>query len=278
MKYENRLPPEGINVGKTSVLGEVIALLLGFALLVALLVIVLYFAGGQLAGHVPFSWEKSLTRHIAASVSAEDARTATLQRLANQLAKGASLPEDMAFTIKYVDDREVNAYATLGGVIYMHRGLVERLHSENAIAMVLAHEMAHVIHRDPARAMGGRLLVSLTLNMIGAVIGTGSLNQLAGTTGSLALLSFSREDEHRADLLGLDLVGRHYGHIAGTEEVFRELAAYEAKLGVSIPEFLSDHPETASRNETLRQEAEKMGFPVDGTLTPVPASLRSDKE
>ena len=278
MGYENRLPPEGINVGKTNVLAEVFFMLLGFALSVVALVVFIYISGSFLATYTPFSWEASLARYFVSDAAAVDERSVHLQKLADTMAQNVSLPEGMIFQVQYIDDAEVNAYATVGGVIRLHRGLLERLHSENAIAMVLAHEMAHVINRDPAQAAGGRLMVALTLNLLMGVVGLDGLDSLAGSSSSLALLTFSREDERQADILGVQLVGSHYGHVGGVTEVFKELAAYESQHGLSVPEFMSSHPETEGRNATLREEAQKLGIPLDGALTNAPASLRSSRK
>lgn len=278
MGYENRLPPEGINVGKTNVLAEMLWLLVGFALSVALLVGFLYVAGGLLASYIPFSWEAKLAGRFSGYNASlyNDPRSQLLQKLADNLAKGTTLPDGMVFHVRYVDDAEVNAYATVGGIVTLHRGLIEQLHSENAIAMVLAHEMAHVIHRDPAQAAGGRIIVALAMHVLAGVVGLDGLDRMADITGSLALLTFSREDEREADSLGVQLVGHYYKHAGGVTEVFEQLAAYEARRGLSVPEFMNSHPETAGRSESLRAEAEKLGLPLQGVLTPVPPALRSD--
>lgn len=280
MGYENRLPPEGINVGKSNPLLEVFLTLAGVALAIILLVVMLYFMGSAFASYIPFSWEERLTRQYDGynAPAFSDPRSKALQQLANRLAASTEVPAGISFHVQFVDDKEVNAYATLGGIIRLHRGLLEQLHSENAVAMVLAHEMAHVIHRDPAEATGGRLLVSVTMGLIASVAGIDALRSLADMTSSLTLLSFSREAEHQADMTGLHLVAHLYGHMGGVGEVFERLAAYEAKVGVSAPELLSSHPETAGRNQTLRQEAEKLQIPLQGALTNLPASLRSGRE
>lgn len=279
MSYENRLPPEGINVSRKNVALEMLSLLFGFGVILVSLAAFLYVAGGFLASYIPFRWEVRLVENFPGLGGGhDDPRSQTLQRMADELVKGIELPEGMSFKVQYVDDDEVNAYATLGGIIRLHRGLLDQLHSENAIGMVLAHEMAHIINRDPAQAMGGRLLVTVVVNSLLGVVGLDGFEGMVGTTSSLTLLSFSREDERQADIMGLRLVGRHYGHMGGVAEVFEKLAAYEAKVGISVPEFMASHPETAARNNVLREEAQKMELPLDGTLTPVPASLRSGRK
>lgn len=274
--YENRLPPENINVGKTNVLFELFWLLAGLAAAVVLMVLVLYFAGGQIAKRLPFSWEAAYAERFVKP--AEDERSQYLQKLAVRLSKGMKLPEGMEFRVSYVDDDEINAYASLGGEIRLHRGLLELLHSENAVAMVLAHEMAHVIHRDPAEAMGGRMLVGVALSVLSFATGADSLASIINPASSLTLMTFSREAEARADALGVKLVARAYGHVDGTEEVFVRLKAVEDKLPISVPEFMNTHPETAGRIKALEEFSEAEGVPLRGKLTPLPAVLRFSPE
>jgi len=280
MRYENRLPPEGINVTQGNPLLTALSLLAGLCITVVLVVLGIYLLGSALATQIPFSMEVTLAKRIGllGEEHTSDTRSQALQTLANRLAAQVELPEGMAFSVRYVDDDEVNAYATLGGVIMLHRGLLDQLHSENAIALVLAHEMAHIIHRDPARVAGGRLLVSAALGLASAAIGVDLLSNFANMTGNLTVLSFSRDAERQADVTGVEMVGRAYGHMGGVAEVFERLAAYEAKTGLSLPEFLASHPETAGRNETLREQAQKMGIPLDGALTPVAPRLRSGQK
>ena len=55
----------------------------------------------------------------------------------------------------------VNAFATLGGHVVIYRGLLEKLPNENVVAMVVAHEIAHIKHRDPVAALGRGVAITL---------------------------------------------------------------------------------------------------------------------
>jgi len=281
-KFQNRLPPENINVSKTNPLLELIALFIGFLLVVAGVTLVLYLAGGVLARQMPFAWEDKLAALVFDQKKADatiDTRSAALQKIADRLAQGLELPAGLHFTVRYVDDATVNAFATLGGRIFVHKGLINRLSSENALAMVIAHEMGHVLHRDPADALGGRLAIALVLNVFSSAIGTDALEGMIGTTSNLTLLSFSREAEHQADALGIALVARLYGHLGGAQQVFNELAAYEGKNALlAAPELLSTHPDSLRRAAFVTQESERLGLSATGALTELPAALRPGKE
>ena len=66
----------------------------------------------------------------------------------------------MKLRVHYVDTAVPNAFAALGGHIAVTRGLYESVQSENALALVLAHEIAHVRARDPIAGIGGGLIAA----------------------------------------------------------------------------------------------------------------------
>lgn len=281
MTYENRLPPEGINVTRENHLASVFWLIVGFVALVVASVVVLYVAGGFIASHMPFRWEAALTDRLSAVApdSTRSPQEKRMQTLANRLAATLQVPEGMRFYVKYADDDDVNAYATLGGVITLHRGLTERLDSENALAFVLAHEMAHVLHRDPAEMLGGQLLVASVVGLISAGGGADLLQDVLAPTKTLTLLTFSRSDESAADEEALRMVGKLYGHLGGVDKVFAELVAAEHKMGADwVPEMLRTHPEARNRLASLPLAAEKLGFSLTGATIPLGVGLRKRAE
>lgn len=281
MTYENPLPPEGINVSRENHLAALFWLVVGFTALVAALVAGLYLAGGFLASHMPFAWEMSLSERLRSAevVTQRPPREKLLQQIVDRLAAKATLPEGVTFRVHYVDDAEVNAYAGLGGVITMHRGLMDRLDSENAVAFVLAHEMAHIINRDPAEAMGGRLLVASIIGLFSLSGGADWLQGVTSSTQAMTLLTFSREDERAADRMGVQMTGQLYGHLGGVEKVLSELAAAEHEMGADwVPEMLKTHPDSQKRLTDLPLDAEKTGFSLSGPLTPLPLGLRKRPE
>lgn len=231
------------------------------------------------AARLPFAWEERLAESLL-ETSAHPEQDAALQAIADALARRMTVPEGMHFHLRYEDDPEVNAYATPGGIIRVHRGLIARLQTENALAFIIGHEMGHVLARDVARASGGGLLVGVTLSALTALTGVESFAALGQQAASLTLLHFSRDAERQADHTGLSLVGQRYGHLGGVREVFLEIAAYESEQlnGINIPEFLRTHPEGQNREADMRHLAETLTLPLSGPTTPLPAILRIRKE
>lgn len=280
MRFENRLPPEGINVSKTHPIVEFASLSAGVFSALAALAFGLYLAASFGAQWLPFSFEKSvadiwLEDSLSATSEATDARSpqhtaieAELQSLASALAARMDLPAGVSATTHYVDDDAVNALATLGGHIFVFRGLLERLPHENALSLVLAHEIAHVAHRDPIRHMGGRLVVGLVIDgLIGGQ--TGLTSAVIGGPGDLVALSYSRDAERAADAAALRALQRHYGHIGGAADLFDVFADVADPTERRALGFLRTHPLREDRVEAIHRMAGEEAWATTGSLSPL---------
>ena len=287
--YENPQIPEGINVSPTHPLKDFALLLGGVSALIVVAVLALSFAAGYLVRFVPFEQERALASSIDAnwlkqSHSADDKRREQyLQALGRQLAAAMDLPAEMQITVHYASDDTVNAMATLGGNIVVFQGLIDTVDSENALAMVLAHEIAHITNED-LRVMGladsvsrltsllalmGQIaiLLSLPALLVGAaeVYWPGLL--LLAASPQLALLAqlgLSRVREFDADRLAAELTGDPQGLASALAKIERVSRSWRAWLwpgwGNPEPSWLRTHPATQERISRLL------------TLAPGPAS------
>ncbi|MGB0722436.1 MAG: M48 family metallopeptidase [Gammaproteobacteria bacterium] len=284
MKYESPEIPEGINVSKTHPLVEFAWLLAAVALIGAVLVLTASFAGEWLAGRVSVEQELSWTSGpdagwVGSETHPPEAQRARveqeLQVLADRLLPHVPYPEGMPLRIHYSDADTVNAFATLGGHIVFFRGLLERLPHENALAMVMAHEMAHVAQRHPIRSIGRGAGMSLALALMGMDSGN-PVNTALGQAGLMTAMSFSREQEREADRIALDAVNALYGHVGGAGDLFRVFQELRAEQGdVWRPEFASTHPSDEGRIQRLADLSGELGFPTRNTRTPLPALIRT---
>lgn len=164
----------------------------------------------------------------------------------------------------------VNAFATLGGQVFVHRGLVAKMPDENTLALVLAHEAAHVKLRHPVRSAGRGIAVALVLSAVG--MSGGSAGDVASMAGGVTLLSFSRSQESDADREALAAVRRLYGHAGGPTELFALLGS-EGRPEAGRVAMLQTHPLSADRIEELAAFAASKGWPADGPRAPMPAAL-----
>ena len=122
MEYQNPKLPEN-NVTKEHPLKEFSTLLIGTLVLVVVVSLFLSFAGSSLAGWIPFSAEKKVAGLYDVSTHSDNAKhpkiAAYLQELADKISVVQGLPPEMKITVHYMDSPTMNAFATLGGNVFM---------------------------------------------------------------------------------------------------------------------------------------------------------------
>ncbi len=274
MEYQNPKLPEN-NVSKEHPLKEFSTLLIGTLVLVVVVSIALSFAGSTLAGFIPYSAEKKVAGLYDVSVHSDNERfpeiATYLQQLADKITEVQNLPDDMKITVHYMHSDTMNAFATLGGNVFMFKGLLEKLPNENALVTLLGHEIAHVKYRHPIRSFGGGIAVAIAMT----TIGSSADSTLLGDAGLLSTLQFSRKMETQSDLEAMHNLNSLYGHINGGAELFRIFR--EARGGVEGDEpieFFSTHPQDEKRINSFTENANKNGWSENGELTPLPDFFR----
>jgi len=248
MKYENPPIPEGINTSRAHPLKTFLILLLGLIVVLAISTWLLGVGGSYLASKIPYSQEKRL----AEAYAQYDAATRTelldyLQALADKVSSAMQLTPEMKITVHYIDQDIENAFATIGGNIFLYKGLLEKLPNENALTMLIAHEIAHVRHRDPIVSIGQGAAISTGMMLLLGSTDTGIL----GSAGLLTQMQFSREMESRSDETGLNAVEKVYGHVGGALDLYQVLDAVSESNLVEPPPFFSTHPISKTRIKEL---------------------------
>jgi beta-barrel assembly-enhancing protease len=269
---ENRLPREGINSSDEHPLKEFAWLLVGAVVTLVVAVVVIAWGVQWLAPKVPFRYEVALAKKVMdhAQSPADAERSVVLQSLANRVAATMALPPDMQLVVQFTDEPAVNAYATIGGRIRVYRGLLLKLPSEEALAALLAHEIAHVKHRHVAASMGRGLALTLLFSVIGGDAGAQAAQSVLGQVAGLALMGYSREQETNADTEALQASVALYGHVGGYAELFAALSDAEKNKGPSIS-VLRSHPLTEARMAHAQTMAQARGWAFSGSRTPLPA-------
>lgn len=271
MTYENPQQPEGVNYSSESPLKELFVLLAGAVAVVVALVLALSWSAEWLAHRIPFAMERDIAARYAGTLpasSADPARLAAereLQSMADRIARLQDLPPEMRLTVHLVDEDTVNAFATLGGHVVVMRGILARIPHENALVMLLGHEIAHVAHRDPVVALGRGVAVMTALAAIGGLADGGIMAGRLQGAGLLTVLHFNREQERAADLTGLATLRAWYGYTAGADSLLTLLADHHR--GVAPPAFLGTHPADAERIAVMRDGM------TEGPLRPLPAAV-----
>lgn len=278
MAYENRQAPEGINVTKVNPFVQFLKFFIATILIVVVLVVILQFAGGAIAKRIPFKYELQIMDQVDVSLGSEGASPemiAYLNDLAIKLAPGLPLDKDITVRVHYSDEAVFNAFATIGGNLLFYRGLLKEMPHENALAMVMAHEMAHVNHRDPVAALGGGVASLVAISMFTGM--SGVADRFITQTQMLTGTQFTRSMESSADTAALAAVNDYYGHINGAGALFEVMGDIKGDSD-AIPDWLEQftvtHPLTANRVESVRKLAEENGWRHEGELTPLPAEFK----
>lgn len=250
LQYENPEIPEGINTSQEHPLKEFILLTGGVLLVITLFITSLGFVTEYATRFIPFQFEVEIAKSFYDGKE-EKAITGYLQELANRLSKFQGLPEDMSVTVHYVDSDIVNAFATLGGHIVLFRGLLEKITHENALAMVIAHEIAHIKYRHPIKSLGRGVAVQLVLASVTGFSGGDVAGNVFGTADLLTESTFSREQEQMSDETALRSIEKLYGHVSGADDLFKLFLEEDKNQIIKIPKFLSSHPLTEQRIQDI---------------------------
>lgn len=152
------------------------------------------------------------------------------------------------------DDSTLNAFCTPGGYIYVYTGLLKFLDSEDQLAGVLGHEMAHADMRHSTRQMTQMFGVQILLDVL-----AGDRAALKQVTGALVGLKFSRKHEEEADEKSVKYLCPTDYNAAGGAGFFKKI---EEMGGSNVPEFLSTHPDPGNRIENF--ENNKIVFGCTG--------------
>ena len=188
-----------------------------------------------------------------------------LEKLLDRLVIHSQL-EDQQLELVLVQNRTLNAFAVPGGIIGVHTGLLQFARSENQLASVLSHEIAHLSQRHYARqlaqqkSMSAPLYAGLLASLV--LLATSGSNSDAGmaalaTTQAAAIdaqLRFSRQNEQEADRIGMQTMIEAGLDPYAASEMFEEMLR-GVRYSRRPPEFLLTHPVTESRIADARSRA-----------------------
>jgi predicted Zn-dependent protease len=159
--------------------------------------------------------------------------------------------------VNLIGSKQVNAFCMPGGKIAFYYGLLDQLQlSDDEVALVMGHEIAHALREHARAQMGKSTATSAAIGIGSALLGLGGGGRyLADMGGQLLTLKFSRDDETEADLVGMELAAR---------------AGYDPRAGVTLwqkmsaankgapPEWISTHPSGGSRIKEIESNLAKV--------------------
>ncbi|WP_460860651.1 beta-barrel assembly-enhancing protease [Rheinheimera gaetbuli] len=204
----------------------------------------------QTRGSLPMVYDPLLDEYINA--------------LGNRLVARAN---DVKFPFKFywVNNKNINAFATLGGNIASHTGTLAVADSESEFASVMAHEIAHVTQRHIARfveAQNQRAPLTLA-GVLGAIV-LATVNPEAGMAAMMAAqgaaqqsaINFTRGNEQEADRIGMQILAEAGFDPYAVPEFFRKLTEQSRFVNQQLA-FLQTHPLSQSRVSDTRLRAEQ---------------------
>lgn len=268
---ENPRLPDNINNSHESPLVDFLLMATGLLAFIVFISFAIGWSATWLGPTIPFEWEPDIALGQD-DLTAEDLK---VQAYLTQLTQRLSSHAEQAYPVKVhwlPQIPDTNAFATSGGHIHVTRGLLESITSENGLAMVLAHEYAHIELRHPVVLMLEQLGHTILYTSLG--LGDSGAGSLAQNTGFVSLMSFSRDMERNADNRAIELLEKEYGHTNGASELFHNLLEKEAPNSVYLEHFQGwwqSHPATLERIENIEQQKKDGKF--NQQLRPLPAWL-----
>lgn len=170
------------------------------------------------------------------------------------------------FNFFWINNKEINAFAFMGGYVGVHTGLIDETRTESELAAVLGHEVAHITQRHMVRRMQEqqRSMPMTIAGIIGSIL-IGMANPEAGAAGLYATMgmagqsqiNYTRLYEMEADRIGLSTLLAAGFDPRGAPDFFGRLAE-KYRYVSKPPEMLMTHPLPESRIADTRARAENM--------------------
>lgn len=201
-----------------------------------------------------------------------------IQRVGNRLV--ASIPPEFRhpefnYRFKWVNARDINAFALPGVPMYVNRGLMEAARNEGELAGVMAHEISHgALRHSTAQATKQsswkNQLGTIGLILGGAIVGGEAGAQLGMLGAQVWMTRYSREYETASDLLGARIMAQAGYDPRDLANMFQTIAAQGE--GGRMPEWLSSHPDPKARFDRINREVQLL------RISPNPIKMTRDFE
>ena len=159
--------------------------------------------------------------------------------------------------VNLIGSKQINAFCMPGGKIAFYSGILDQLQlTDDEVATVMGHEIAHALREHARARMGKSAATSIGANLLSNVLGLGQLGQTVTSYGAqLLTLQFSRSDESDADLVGMELAARAGFDPRAGVTLWQKMAA--ASRGAP-PQWLSTHPSGNTRIADIQANLPKV--------------------
>lgn len=192
-------------------------------------------------------------------VSGDPVVNEQVQRVARRLIPQVNVP-GAQWEVVVFDDPTPNAFALPGGKIGVHTGILAVTQTDDALAAVLGHELAHVTLRHGGQRVSQQLMVALGTTAVDVGLAMNDVRERGAIMSGLGVgasvgivLPFSRSNEYEADRYGLLYMARADYNPEEAVAFWQRMKELSARSGGKPPEWLSTHPADDNRIAQLRQ-------------------------
>ncbi|MDR3371035.1 M48 family metallopeptidase [Rhodoferax sp.] len=164
---------------------------------------------------------------------------------------------DWRWEVNLIGSKQINAFCMPGGKIAFYTAILDQLKlTDDEVATVMGHEMAHALREHARERMGKNAATGIGASLISQVFGLGQLGQTVTNYGAqLLTLQFSRSDESEADLVGMELAARSGFDPRAGVSLWQKMAV--ANKGAP-PQWLSTHPAGTTRIADIESNLPKV--------------------
>ena len=179
-----------------------------------------------------------------------------VDRIGHGIAAKSPRP-NLPWTFTLLDTPMVNAMALPGGYVYVTRGIMERLNSEDELAGVIGHEVAHVAARHSTHAMSAGTMAQIGVVAAAVILADDNADAwaTAGLIGAgLLFTKYSRQQETEADILGTKYMASTGYNPLGSENMLMALERLGGAPNGWLERYFMDHPDPKKRVQDVRRE------------------------
>ena len=179
------------------------------------------------------------------------------QRLIPHAAQWNPRASQWRWEVNLIGSKQINAFCMPGGKIAFYTGIIDQLKlSDDEIAMVMGHEMAHALREHSREQLAKNQATSIGISLGAQLLGLGDIGSAAARFGGQLLsLKFSRGDESEADLVGLELAARAGYNPQASVSLWRKMGEATGNGGIG---FLSTHPTGPDRIRQLESNVPRV--------------------
>jgi len=164
--------------------------------------------------------------------------------------------KDIDYHFYVLDEDEINAVSLPGGYVYVFKGLIDKVATDDQLAGVLAHEVGHIVARHSIKklqAMQGYSVLRLLIAVVPSQ-GSGEVGAAADVAFTELLLGYGREDELLSDQLGARYMKRAGYNPRAMIEFLEKLQDTERRKPARPKSYFKTHPYVPDRIRVVKQE------------------------